>query len=192
LKMQSSDESIAPMVDVTLVCQPKQEAPAKITENLPGGTISPRDYHRYSPVQFPPQVLCFPRKVRFYAPHLRMRPYYVPHRTRTKSESSDPSNHAIIQDALPGVSINSIASSSGTSSLMETGEPTAMMDVSTINVCTAVAGNASAVRYKNPVVLLTKSRSFEDVRADNSVEGSQPSHEMEFVSSRIQKLKVQE
>lgn len=36
-----------------------------------------------------------------------------------------------------------------------------------------------------------KSKSLEDVRAEN-IDGSQPSHEMEFVSSRIQKLKVHE
>lgn len=37
-----------------------------------------------------------------------------------------------------------------------------------------------------------KSKSMEDVRAEVNVDGSQLSHEMEFVSSRIQKLKVQE
>lgn len=70
---------------------------------------------------------------------------------------------------------------------METCEPAAaMMDVS-INA----PGNSTA-RYRNPVVVLKKSRSLENVRVDNSLEGSQHSHEMEFVSSRIQKLKVQE
>ena len=39
---------------------------------------------------------------------------------------------------------------------------------------------------------LKKSKSLEDVRAETSLDGSQLSHEMEFVSSRIQKLKVQE
>lgn len=36
-----------------------------------------------------------------------------------------------------------------------------------------------------------KSKSLEDVRVEN-IDGSQPSHEMEFVSNRIQKLKVHE
>lgn len=40
-------------------------------------------------------------------------------------------------------------------------------------------------------IVMKKSRSLEDVRVEN-IDGSQPSHEMEFVSSRIQKLKVQE
>lgn len=39
---------------------------------------------------------------------------------------------------------------------------------------------------------MKKSKSLEDVRAEANVDGSQLSHEMEFVSSRIQKLKVQE
>lgn len=189
--MQSSNESITPtpMVDASLLCQPKQELPTK-PENVSNETISPRGYQRYNPVPFTSQVLCFPRKVRFYAPHLRMRPYYVPHRTRTKSESSDPSNHTNVQD--PGLNSIATTSTSGTASLMmETAEPPAMMDISTVNVCPASTGNVT-IRGKYPLVLLTKSRSLEDVRADNSVEGSQPSHEMEFVSSRIQKLKVQE
>lgn len=38
---------------------------------------------------------------------------------------------------------------------------------------------------------LKKCKSLESVRIEN-IDGSQPSHEMEFVSSRIQKLKVQE
>lgn len=38
---------------------------------------------------------------------------------------------------------------------------------------------------------LKKCKSLESVRVEN-IDGSQPSHEMEFVSSRIQKLKVQE
>lgn len=38
---------------------------------------------------------------------------------------------------------------------------------------------------------LKKCKSLESVRVEN-IDGSQPSHEMEFVSSRIQKLKVHE
>lgn len=51
-------------------------------------------------------------------------------------------------------------------------------------------------RFRTPTaVLITKvlkkSKSLEDIRSEN-LDGSQPSHEMEFVSSRIQKLKVHE
>lgn len=58
---------------------------------------------------------------------------------------------------------------------------------------TATALNAPG-RITNKQTVLQhwkKSKSLEDVRAEN-IDGSQPSHEMEFVSSRIQKLKVQE
>uniref|UniRef100_A0A182NZJ7 VWFC domain-containing protein n=1 Tax=Anopheles epiroticus TaxID=199890 RepID=A0A182NZJ7_9DIPT len=128
-----------------------------------------------------------------YSLYGRMRPYFIPHRTRTKSESSDPSNPSLGQEsaAHASSSANNPAISTGLSTtLMETCEPTtAMMDVST-NV--PGGSTSSAVRYKNPIVVLKKSRSLENVRVDNSLDASQASHEMEFVSSRIQKLKVQD
>uniref|UniRef100_A0A4Y0BQ17 Uncharacterized protein n=1 Tax=Anopheles funestus TaxID=62324 RepID=A0A4Y0BQ17_ANOFN len=172
-----------------------------VTKTVPSGTYSSVCHrgtrnHRGNNVHFSMGVYeneTSP-KAHCYTPYGRMRPYFVPHRTRTKSESSDPSNlqQSVQETAASSGSTNSatstIVSSVGVSSiLMETCEPTAaMMDVS-INA----PGN-SAVRHRNPVVVLKKSRSLENVRVDNSLEGSQHSHEMEFVSSRIQKLMVQE
>lgn len=132
-----------------------------------------------------------PAKAHCYTPYGRMRPYYIPHRTRTKSESSDPSNlQQSVQDANSTICGSAPSSTNSNSILMETCEPpSAMMDVSSNAPGSSGSTN---VRYKNPVVVLKKSRSLENVRVDNSVEGSQHSHEMEFVSSRIQKLKVQE
>uniref|UniRef100_A0A182T792 Uncharacterized protein n=1 Tax=Anopheles maculatus TaxID=74869 RepID=A0A182T792_9DIPT len=129
-------------------------------------------------------------KTHCYTPYGRMRPYFIPHRTRTKSESSDPSNlQQSVQEASTSVCGSAPSSTNSNSILMETCEPpSAMMDVSS----NAPGSSGNAVRYKNPVVVLKKSRSLENVRVDNSLEGSQHSHEMEFVSSRIQKLKVQE
>uniref|UniRef100_A0A8W7P0P4 Uncharacterized protein n=1 Tax=Anopheles coluzzii TaxID=1518534 RepID=A0A8W7P0P4_ANOCL len=121
-----------------------------------------------------------------YSPYGRMRPYFIPHRTRTKSESSDPTNHSGLagQDSADNHPSASTSHAGIATTLMETCEhSTPMMDDVSIN----------AVRYsRNPIVLLKKSRSLENVRVDNSLDGSQVSHEMEFVSSRIQKLKVQE
>lgn len=51
--------------------------------------------------------------------------------------------------------------------------------------------SSSSRQLIKPIAVLKKSRSLENVRAEN-LDGSQPSHEMEFVSSRIQKLKVRE
>lgn len=56
---------------------------------------------------------------------------------------------------------------------------------------TIQAARQIPTRTATAPVLIKKSRSLEDVRVEN-IDGSQPSHEMEFVSSRIQKLKVQE
>ena len=78
-------------------------------------------------------------------------------------------------DAIQGASVPTAA----TSTLMETSDPsTSQMDTS------AVIPRCNT---------LVKSKSLEDlVRAIKSIDGSLPSHEMEFMSSRIQKLKVQE
>ncbi|XP_050080906.1 uncharacterized protein LOC126568466 [Anopheles maculipalpis] len=132
-------------------------------------------------------------KTHCYTPYGRMRPYYIPHRTRTKSESSDPSNlQQSGQESGGSVCGSAPTSTNSHSILMETCEPpSAMMDVSS-NTAGNSSSSSTTVRHKNPVVVLKKSRSLENVRVDNSLEGSQHSHEMEFVSSRIQKLKVQE
>lgn len=59
----------------------------------------------------------------------------------------------------------------------------------------AVGGDVPRAERRMRLKLMNamkKSKSLEDVRAETNVDGSQLSHEMEFVSSRIQKLKVQE
>lgn len=129
--------------------------------------------------QYISQIYC-PRRVRSALPHVRMRPYYIPQRSRTKSETLDPSS-LLYLDTIRTVDA-SLASQSNT--IMETSDPsTSQMDTS---------GNQTVSR-PGKCNSLVKSKSLEDlVRAIKSVDGSQPSHEMEFVSSRIQKLKVQE
>uniref|UniRef100_A0A8D8F724 (northern house mosquito) hypothetical protein n=1 Tax=Culex pipiens TaxID=7175 RepID=A0A8D8F724_CULPI len=124
--------------------------------------------------------ICCPRRVRGSLPHVRMRPYYIPQRSRTKSESSDPSSMVFLEtirtvDAIQSATVPNAASTT----LMETSDPsTSQMDTS------AVIPRCNT---------LVKSKSLEDlVRAIKSIDGSLPSHEMEFMSSRIQKLKVQE
>uniref|UniRef100_A0A499FUR7 Uncharacterized protein n=1 Tax=Anopheles farauti TaxID=69004 RepID=A0A499FUR7_9DIPT len=132
-----------------------------------------------------------PTKSHCYSSYGRMRPYFIPHRTRTKSESSDPTNLSLSREPSGHAGVNSASVSlTGTavsSTLMETCEHAGAIVDTPMN-----AAGSSGTRCKNPVVVLKKSRSLENVRVDNSVEGSQHSHEMEFVSSRIQKLKVQE
>ncbi|XP_037024710.1 uncharacterized protein LOC119066383 [Bradysia coprophila] len=121
-----------------------------------------------------------PRK--FQDPSIRMRPYFIPERSRTKSESTD-TKHSDISSYE--------ARTVGTEDLF-TSQCDTMMDTSCDNICaTNSFSNTTA-----PVVAkamknssLKKSKSLEDIRA-KVVDGSQPSHEMEFVSSRIQKLKV--
>lgn len=124
--------------------------------------------------------ICCPRRVRGPLPHVRMRPYYIPQRSRTKSESSDPST-LLYHDTIRPVGAVPIGQNT---TLMEINDPsTSLMDTS---------GNQS-VSSHGKCNSLVKSKSVEDlVRAIKSIDGSQPSHEMEFVSSRIQKLKVQE
>lgn len=124
--------------------------------------------------------ICCPRRVRGSLPHVRMRPYYIPQRSRTKSESSDPSSMVFLETIRTVDAIQSAAvPTAATTTLMETSDPsTSLMDTS------AVIPRCNT---------LVKSKSLEDlVRAIKSIDGSLPSHEMEFMSSRIQKLKVQE
>lgn len=111
-----------------------------------------------------------------------MRPYFIPERSRTKSESIDTKNS----------DINYATYIAGTQDFF-TPQCDTMMDTSCDNICLTNTWGTTAI----PVVAkslknspLKKSKSLEDVRA--KVDGSQPSHEMEFVSNRIQKLKVQD
>lgn len=124
--------------------------------------------------------ICCPRRTRGSLPHVRMRPYYIPQRSRTKSENSDPSS-LLYLETMRAVDV---AQSDLPSTLMETSDPsTSHMDTSGI----APAGRTEKCST------LVKSKSLENlVRSIKTIDGSQPSHEMEFMSSRIQNLKVQE
>ncbi|XP_055694312.1 uncharacterized protein LOC129796424 [Lutzomyia longipalpis] len=125
---------------------------------------------------------------------LRVRPYTVPERHRTRSESLDP-NSGDYQDTITIVtdtlSSSVCMSSSGahptptSSTMMDTFDPA----MQTMEIAATTGG--SSTRRLDSCRPLKKSKSLEDVRVEN-LAGSQLSHEMEFVSSRIQKLKVQE
>lgn len=118
-----------------------------------------------------------------------MRPYFIPERSRTKSESTDTKHN----------DINAYESyATGTEDLF-TSQCDTMMDTSCDNInhkCITVLNPIGSAPAAPPTVALKnsqlkKSKSLEDIRA-KVIDGSQPSHEMEFVSNRIQKLKVQD
>lgn len=164
-----------------------------------------------------------------------MRPYFIPERSRTKSEnsvelesySSSAPNYSFASLASTatatgtatgtgtGAATNTIcvdAMNSNSNSMMETCDAYLNSDFNgpscstttfngfpTIN-CNSVLPNShflNSNQYFRPIKShsltnqLKKCKSLENVRVEN-IDGSQPSHEMEFVSSRIQKLKVQE
>lgn len=150
---------------------------------------------------------------------LRMRPYFIPERSRTKSENSvEPEAYVGMSYACSsGASAQNFCAetmNSNSNSMMETCEAYLNADGSgssgtghtfngftTFN-CSQVLPNAhnflNSNQYFRPIKCaslthqLKKCKSLESVRAEN-IDGSQPSHhEMEFVSNRIQKLKVQE
>lgn len=141
----------------------------------------------------------------------RMRPYFIPERSRTKSENADNhTNHLFdAADQIP----NGMPTLNNNSTMMEvsccdsniTGDMYNMSSgggIGTINgdsdvnvlggYAIGTPGPSSAVLSTSTTArkfaLSKKSKSLEDVRAEN-IEGSLTSHEMEFVSSRIQKLK---
>lgn len=112
-----------------------------------------------------------------------MRPYFIPERSRTKSESTDTKNS----------DINYETHIAGTEDLF-TSQCDTMMDTSCDNICSTNTFGSTTTPAVPKLIKnssLKKSKSLEDVRA-KIVDGSQPSHEMEFVSNRIQKLKVQD
>lgn len=165
-----------------------------------------------------------PRKI-CELPAFRMRPYFLPERSRTKSESLDMNMTSCSGGSLNPVicsgtdvdnelnsttcTTNSSTYAMMTATLMDTGGTTTTTSRSpgilypqcsfdyevTTDVAVLARGYSMEprkMRLKKLSNLLKKSRSLEDVRAEEQVDGSQLSHEMEFVSSRIQKLKVQE
>lgn len=156
-----------------------------------------------------------------------MRPYFIPERSRTKSENSverdncvgvyacatnnflaaainSNSNASMMEtcDTMDATVNNSASNSSNTSISGFSGISAfnSLHNNNNNNATTSSGSGTSATilnapnRLTNKQTVLQqwkKSKSLEDVRAEN-IDGSQPSHEMEFVSSRIQKLKVQE
>lgn len=149
---------------------------------------------------------------------LRMRPYFIPERSRTKSENNvEPDSYVNMNYACSsGSSAQNFCAemNSNSNSMMETCDlnidgngpsssaHTTFNGFTTFN-CSQVQPNAqnflyNSNQYFRPIKCaslthqLKKCKSLESVRAEN-IDGSQPSHhEMEFVSSRIQKLNVQE
>lgn len=113
-------------------------------------------------------------------PPIRMRPYFIPERSRTKSENAESTSSSLCQE---------------TSTVIESINSSNMMDICD----TAVAGydsitdtNSGNHKITNKKIKdLKKSKSLEDIRPEK-LEASQQSHEMEFVSNRIQKLRVHE
>lgn len=151
-----------------------------------------------------------------------MRPYFIPERSRTKSENSvepwsadsyRPVNYSC-SNSSGMTSFCADTMNSNSNSMMETCDAYLNSDCSgsssahtlynngftTFN-CNQVLPNThflNSNQYFRPIKCasltnhqLKKCKSLESVRVEN-IDGSQPSHEMEFVSSRIQKLKVQE
>lgn len=167
---------------------------------------------------------------------LRMRPYFIPERSRTKSENNvEPDSYTGMNTYLTSTCstttgtasfcadpmnsnsnsmmetcdayLNATAASSNTSASTDGGggsnsaSHTFFNNGFTTFNCNQVLPNThflNSNQYFRPIKCasltnhqLKKCKSLESVRVEN-IDGSQPSHEMEFVSSRIQKLKVQE
>lgn len=123
---------------------------------------------------------------------LRVRPYTVPERHRTRSESLEP-NSGEYQDTIAIVADTLNCSTTMSTSANPIANTSTMMDISDPVMHSMEVAVPPGIRTRRTDVSLPikKSRSLEDVRVEN-LAGSQLSHEMEFVSSRIQKLKVQE
>ncbi|XP_055627987.1 uncharacterized protein LOC129769630 [Toxorhynchites rutilus septentrionalis] len=121
--------------------------------------------------------------------YARMRPYYVPRRSRTRSENSDLTTSLMCPETVSTADGPIRGSLSATQ--METSElTTSQMETSsnhrTNSVSITAKSNASLEKSKRLF------KSLEDLVQAKKLDGSQNSHEMEFVSSRIQNLKVQE
>lgn len=166
---------------------------------------------------------------------LRMRPYFIPERSRTKSETSaEPESFAVNYTCTSGSSGGGAGSGGGgggiagnnfytdpmnsnSNSMMETCDAYLSSECSggasggssggphsvynngfTTFYCNQVLPNThflNSNQYFRPIKCasltgqLKKCKSLESVRVE-TIDGSQPSHEMEFVSSRIQKLNL--
>lgn len=145
-----------------------------------------------------------------YDTSLRMRPYFIPERSRTKSENAvEPSSTLPNHSASLYSDIHAETLCSGSEQVANVGPSaaTSAMDTSCdgafemIGNTGIIASTVSGVLAKTGGKIndkpcsLKKSKSLEDIYSagrGRNADGSQPSHEMEFVSSRIQKLKVQD
>ena len=126
-----------------------------------------------------------------------MRPYFIPERSRTKSENAEPTSY----NSYPETSLLGHGLYGNTTSMMDTSCDTNTNSLLEMNgnilagamVAPCMVGRG-AFAGSNRSNLIKKSKSLEDISkaAKDNIDGSQPSHEMEFVSSRIQKLKVQD
>lgn len=143
-----------------------------------------------------------------------MRPYFIPERNRTKSETIESSinNDNLCMGYIPSPLHSVHAGLTQNTNMMDTScdtngilaEPNGnnMLQSSLIGACgysedigaKAIIGTTvtpSTTVHRPPII--KKSRSLEDLsKANKSFDGSQSAHEMEFVSSRIQKLKFQD
>lgn len=116
-----------------------------------------------------------------------MRPYFVPERSRTKSESTD-TKHNDINSYETQITGAENLSTSHCDTMMDTSCDNIICSTNTYGGSTATPVVAKSLKNS----LLKKSKSLEDITRAKVIDGSQPSHEMEFVSNRIQKLKVQD
>uniref|UniRef100_A0A336MGI4 CSON014529 protein n=2 Tax=Culicoides sonorensis TaxID=179676 RepID=A0A336MGI4_CULSO len=129
-------------------------------------------------------------------PHLRMRPYWIPERHRTRSENADSTNLGTLEliQLVEQINYETGFNSATTAAMMDTIDTTELATATTTNhqphsfFLDDFSNNVLVTKVK----ILKKSKSLENLRTDENIDGSQPSHEMEFVSNRIQKLKVQE
>lgn len=137
-----------------------------------------------------------------------MRPYFIPaERSRTKSENAvEPS--VTLPNHLASLYSADIDAESAIEQVTNVG-PNAATSAMDCDGAFEMNGNATIVvptvsgvlpktggKLNDEPSVLKKSKSLDDIysvsarRVRNVVDASQPSHEMEFVSSRIQKLKV--
>lgn len=123
---------------------------------------------------------------------LRMRPYFIPERSRTKSENgieleaySNAMNYPCTNSSNGPNLISVDAMNSNSNSMMETCDAYLNSDCSG----PSSSSNLNNNQYFRPIKShsfnqIKKSRSLENIRVEN-IDASQPSHEMEFVSSRF-------
>lgn len=125
------------------------------------------------------QIYSSPRRMPNRVPSMRMRPYYIPERPRTKSENSDPSS-TVFQE---------------TRNIVDAINYSTMMDTCDNIISSELGGQPQAAphdkyfKVRNKI-LFKKSKSLEDIRVEN-LNSTSACHEMEFIKN-LQKLRVQD